>query len=63
MVQCAVPVYSVRQENKSEFIYERNKKLIFELICMTNAENEKKKCHSRVHIIKKHSGMEHCEGM
>ena len=42
MVQCAVPVYSVRQENKSEFIYERNKKLIFEWICMTNAENEKK---------------------
>ena len=36
--------------------------LIFELICMTNAENEKKS-DSRVHIIKKHSGMEHCEGM
>ena len=25
MVQCAVPVYSVRQENKSEFIYENTK--------------------------------------
>ena len=46
MVQCAVPVYSVRQENKSEFIYGKNKKLIFELICMTNAENEKQKSDS-----------------
>ena len=41
MVQCTLPVYSVRQENIRVSSYEI--KLIFELICMTNAENEKQK--------------------
>ena len=44
MVQCTLPVYSVRQENIRVSSYEI--KLIFELICVTNAENEKQKSDS-----------------